>query len=105
MYDFKEKCPYCGGEASCETVDVGVGSIQAGPYICYECESYELHSNDTDSKNANGEYHYTELERKTGWGKSPYVDLALMQKFKTIVEEIIKIEHRRYEDSRLTLVE
>jgi len=105
MYDFKEKCPYCGGDASCETVDVGVGSVQSGPYICYECDSHEIHYNESDAKNPDGEFYYTTEERKIGWAKSPYVELAIMQIFKKIIQEIAEVEKKKYENSRLTLVE
>ena len=33
------KCPYCGAEATCDTVDIGVGEIQCGPYGCDYCEA------------------------------------------------------------------
>lgn len=36
-----EPCPYCGAMTQCETVDVGVGFVQAGPYHCYECGATE----------------------------------------------------------------
>lgn len=31
------KCPKCGAEAERDEVDVGVGSVPAGPYGCFEC--------------------------------------------------------------------
>jgi hypothetical protein len=36
------KCPYCGGEeVDVPMVDIGVGSIQCGPAMCYTCNSVQ----------------------------------------------------------------
>lgn len=31
------RCPLCGAPAECDTVDIGVGEQQCGPYMCIEC--------------------------------------------------------------------
>ncbi len=31
------KCPNCGEECTCDTVDVGVGEMQSSPYGCKNC--------------------------------------------------------------------
>lgn len=105
MQDFKDKCPYCDGDAFCETVDIGVGYQQVGPYICYGCESYQIHSNDMESKKQDNTYFYTDEERKIGWAKSPYLEEFLMDKILNIFHDIMEIEKRKYENSRLTHVE
>jgi hypothetical protein len=61
-------CPYCGHpETHAEWVDVGIGSIQCGPYHCEQCEATEIGPHDTAGE-------LTEEERRTGWyrpGKLP----------------------------------
>lgn len=44
MYNNKHimECPYCGGKCECDTVDVGVGEVQCGPYICENCGANEI---------------------------------------------------------------
>lgn len=54
------KCPYCGADADCDEVDVGVGMIQCGPYYCEACRAYELHRDEPRK---------TDDERRTGWRK------------------------------------
>ena len=36
------KCPYCQAEMTCDTVDVGVGYVQCGPYCCDSCGASEI---------------------------------------------------------------
>jgi hypothetical protein len=54
-------CPYCGF-ANCEAdwVDVGVGMVQCGPYVC-GCGASEVGSHDTNELDAD--------EERTGWFK------------------------------------
>ena len=33
-------CPYCGGEADADEVDIGVGMQQVGPVGCPSCFAY-----------------------------------------------------------------
>jgi len=55
-------CPYCGYEAcQADWVDVEVGMIQCGPYVCDECGASEV-----------GPYDKNQLEpeeKRTGWFK------------------------------------
>lgn len=48
LYDhrFKTICPYCGEIMECDTVDVGIGHQQCGPYHCESCGASEIHSSD-----------------------------------------------------------
>lgn len=36
------KCPYCGLLMECDTVDIGVGFAQCGPYYCDGCGASEI---------------------------------------------------------------
>lgn len=36
------KCPYCDLLMDCDTVDVGVGFVQCGPYHCDNCGASEI---------------------------------------------------------------
>ncbi len=37
------KCPWCGStDVTCDTVDVGVGEMQSGPYGCENCHAVQL---------------------------------------------------------------
>lgn len=38
----KETCPHCQSETEANFVDVGVGSVQCGPYHCYSCGASEI---------------------------------------------------------------
>jgi hypothetical protein len=40
-------CPYCGDIMYCDTVDVGIGYQQCGPYHCENCGASEIHPDDT----------------------------------------------------------
>ena len=31
-------CPNCGAQCECDSVDIGVGEQQVGPYFCTECQ-------------------------------------------------------------------
>lgn len=35
-------CPYCGLAMECDEVDVGVGMVQCGPYLCDFCGASEM---------------------------------------------------------------
>lgn len=37
-----EKCPYCKHDMNADWVDVGVGSVQCGPYHCANCGASEI---------------------------------------------------------------
>lgn len=56
----KAICPYCG-DANCEAdwVDVGIGSVQCGPYHCMSCMASEISYLDKRD--------LTEKEKDTGW--------------------------------------
>ncbi len=41
-----KECPYCEGPMECDTVDVGVGCIPCGPYVCQSCGANEIHPDD-----------------------------------------------------------
>ena len=43
------KCPYCGQGMECETVDIGVGEQQCGPYGCPACHAVEVTYEDRKS--------------------------------------------------------
>ena len=43
------KCPYCGCEMHCETVDIGVGEQQCGPYGCDNCHAVAVSYEDRNS--------------------------------------------------------
>lgn len=43
------KCPYCSCEMTCDTVDVGVGEMQSGPYGCENCRAVAVSLKDRDS--------------------------------------------------------
>ena len=44
---YKDVCPYCGSIMECDTVNVGIGYQQCGPYHCKECGASEIHHSDT----------------------------------------------------------
>jgi len=53
-------CPYCGyNDCHADWVDVGVGVVQAGPFVCKNCWASEASYLD--------EREMTEREEKTGW--------------------------------------
>jgi len=58
-----EECPYCKGPMECDTVDVDVGFVQCGPYLCQICGANEIHPDD-DRTNL------TEEEKRTGFYRS-----------------------------------
>ncbi len=35
-------CPFCQGPAECDEVDVGVGFVQCGPYVCQICGANQM---------------------------------------------------------------
>lgn len=37
-----QDCPYCDGVMDADWVDVGVGSVQCGPYHCMSCGASEI---------------------------------------------------------------
>ena len=54
------KCPYCDSDnCEAEWVDVEVGFIQCGPYICLDCGASEIGAYDKTPA--------TELEKEKGW--------------------------------------
>jgi len=61
-------CPYCGyDKCTAETVDIGIGEEQCGPYVCERCGAVEigfetLYNNQEKSK-------LTKEEQKIGWYK------------------------------------
>lgn len=55
------KCPYCGGEAEAEFVDIGVGLQQCTPYGCPACRAVQIGPHDEIRREL------TERERQTGW--------------------------------------
>jgi len=57
-----EDCPYCGAK-DCEAdwVDVGVGHVQCGPFVCMNCGASSIGPHD--------ENHRDEDEERTGWFK------------------------------------
>ncbi len=84
-------CPYCGGDADCETVDVGVGNIQCTPYICENCWSEEIspYANLKDSKISAGEKYF-------GWYLHPdFPDQEIPDKKMKETKELRKRERER----------
>lgn len=65
---YKEICPYCGEIMECDTVDIGVGYQQCGPYYCENCHASEIHPNDTLPLDAD--------EKETGYYKNRISPLA-----------------------------
>lgn len=78
-----QPCPYCGTETECDWVDVGVGSVQCGPYHCYDCgaseigperwdwverdeEGHALYTDDFQAVMKEG-HPFSEKELETGW--------------------------------------
>lgn len=53
-------CPYCGEPCECDTVDVGVGLVQCGPYHCDACLASECGPYDSENDQAR-------RNPKTGW--------------------------------------
>lgn len=69
------KCPWCGStNVEADWVDIGVGSEQAGPYMCHNCQSTQLY--EEDYKEASQE------EKEKGWWQGRYVDEALKERNK-----------------------
>jgi hypothetical protein len=55
-------CPYCGcKECEADWVDVEVGMIQCGPYVCPNCCASEVGPHDKNELDAE--------EKRTGWFK------------------------------------
>lgn len=42
MSDYIGTCPYCKGTTYADSVDVGVGYVQCGPYHCENCGASEI---------------------------------------------------------------
>lgn len=63
-------CPYCGTKG-CEAdwVDVGIGLVQCGPFICWNCGASEIGPHD--------ENHRDEDEKRTGWFKAGNVGTSV----------------------------
>lgn len=53
-------CPYCGAPTTCDTVDIGIGWQQCGPYGCESCGASEIPIRAMP-------YDATPEERRTGW--------------------------------------
>ncbi len=54
------KCPYCESDnCEAEWVDVGVGFVQCGPYVCRDCGASEIGAYDKTPA--------TEFEKSKGW--------------------------------------
>ena len=61
-------CPYCGyDQCTAETVDIGVGEIQSGPYGCDRCHAVQINSDDLYGPNK--DMNISEEERRIGWYK------------------------------------
>lgn len=52
----KEECPCCGGEATAEFVDVGVGMVQCQPYQCDDCGAFQ--GSGPPQRNPDGTWHH-----------------------------------------------
>lgn len=57
----KEPCAWCYAPCECDSVDVGVGYVQCGPYHCERCGASQMAPSGNDNHRA------TEEERKRGW--------------------------------------
>lgn len=42
-------CPYCEMPMECDTVDIGIGYQQCGPFHCYDCGASEIGPHDNAS--------------------------------------------------------
>lgn len=75
------KCPWCGStNVEADWVDIGVGSEQAGPYMCHDCQSTQMNPyHEEDNKNA------TQEELDMGWWKGVYVDEVLEEREKQML--------------------
>lgn len=62
----REKCPYCGYPAcQADWVDVGIGMVQCGPYVCDECGASQVGPYDKNSLDAD--------EKRLGWFKPHHI--------------------------------
>jgi hypothetical protein len=62
-YDARRVCPYCTyPDCSADWVDVEVGLVQCGPFICDHCGACEIGPYDHASETM-----LQEIERKTRW--------------------------------------
>lgn len=53
-------CPYCGATTTCDTVDVGIGHVQCGPFWCQECGASQIGPHDEERP-------LTDREKETRW--------------------------------------
>lgn len=67
----KEPCPYCGAEMECDIVDVGVGSVQCGPYHCERCGASEIGPEGEEEW-----FQATDEEKQTGFYRSRHSPYA-----------------------------
>lgn len=75
MSDFIGTCPYCGNKTEADSVDVGVGHIQCGPYHCESCGASEIGPewDDWCYKDREGNTIYTQSKRRYwGFAKKKY---------------------------------
>ncbi|MFJ6264223.1 hypothetical protein [Lysinibacillus xylanilyticus] len=79
MSDYIGTCPYCEGTTYADSVDVGVGFVQCGPYHCENCGASEIGPElddwcykDREGKNiyTTGKRRYWSWLRKGKGGKS-----------------------------------
>lgn len=97
-------CPYCGGDAHADFVDIGVGLQQAGPFHCVSCEASEVGPYD-DREGRD------DIDPATGWykpgapaGSSANVDesgkIITHYEADTLYRTKVMLEERRVIDPR-----
>lgn len=84
-----KNCPYCDMPCVCDWVDVGVGSVQRGPYFCENCEASEIGPYDTKRL-------LTDKEKETGWYEpgTPVSETANTFRGKLVSHHLAKALHR-----------
>lgn len=86
------QCPYCGCPAECDEVDVGVGYIQCGPYLCVGCGASEM----GPEAGPGGVENATEEENRKGWYRagrvSPHANTFLGE---LVSHEVAKALYRK----------
>lgn len=79
--NWKSKCPYCESETTCDTVDVGVGYVQCGPFCCDYCGASEIGPEWDEAKVQDS---LDEDEKRTGYYKNRISPLANQKDGKVI---------------------
>ena len=97
-------CPFCGGPAECDEVDVGVGYVQCGPYQCQVCGASEMgpevHGRDSwvdgemvwiEGRRPEG---VTDEEMKVGWYRNQISPHANTFQGQLVSHQVAKVLYR-----------